>query len=86
MGWFFLLPKLSHGERSKGQKPWIPEGEILIFIERIYLLLMISSFISRACRDEMGLVHLEKADRDVQQSWEAEACDLLQAIVEQTMV
>ena len=56
------------------------------FIERIYLLLMISSFISRACRDEMGLVHLEKADRDVQQSWEAEACDLLQAIVEQTMV
>ena len=51
---------------------------------------MILSFISRACRDGMGLVHLEKgqkADRDVQQSGEVEveACHLLQAIVEQAM-
>ena len=49
---------------------------------------MILSFISRACRDGMGLVHLEKgqkADRNVQQSGEVEACHLLQAIVEQAM-
>ena len=58
------------------------------FIKRIYLLLMILSFISRACRDGMGLVHLEKgqkADREVHQSGEVEACHLLQAIVEQAM-
>ena len=49
---------------------------------------MILSFISRACRDGMGLVHLEKgqkADRDVQRLGEVEACHLLQAIVEQAM-
>ena len=45
-------------------------------------------FFSRACRDGMGLVHLEKgqkADREVHQSGEVEACHLLQAIVEQAM-
>ena len=52
---------------------------------------MILSFISRTFRDGMVRVHLEKekgqkADRDVQQDGEAEACHHLQATLEQTLV
>ena len=59
------------------------------FIDRIYPLLMILSFICRAFWDGIVLVHLEKgqqAVRDVQQSGETEACHHFQAILEQTMV
>ena len=59
------------------------------FIDRIYYLLTILSFICRAFCDGIVLVHLEKgqqAVRDVQQSEETEACHHFQAILEQTMV
>jgi len=59
------------------------------FIDRIYPLLTILSFICRAFCDGIVLVHLEKgqqAVRDVQQSEETEACHHFQAILEQTMV